>query len=248
MRARARRRQRAPTPRAGDPPARAGRHDALRSRSRPSSARTSARIASSFASYDARLASRRGATCIDAEHEKEDGGGEDGGREDETARNHVGLQVRQLNHLVPEARLTALRSSGRAHARQTRVAAFAWKALTSFAVGRRRAAVNVTTRCYACQARSAPHPARKTTTPTANSFGSGPSGPAVKISTSSCNMPMSCSSRGRRSRHARRAFHIRSKFFSISRRVSRSITGRPCGQTVEYAVARSSSRMCAIFS
>ena len=41
---------------------------------------------------------------------------------------------------------------------------------------------------------------------------------------------------------------IRSKFFSISRRVSRSITGRPCGQTVEYAVARSSSRMCAIFS
>jgi hypothetical protein len=36
---------------------------------------------------------------------------------------------------------------------------------------------------------------------------------------------------------------IRSKFFSISRLVSRSITGRPCGQTVEYAVARSSSRM-----
>ena len=26
---------------------------------------------------------------------------------------------------------------------------------------------------------------------------------------------------------------IRSKFFSISRRVRRSITGRPCGQTVE---------------
>lgn len=42
--------------------------------------------------------------------------------------------------------------------------------------------------------------------------------------------------------------HIRSKFFSISRRVSLSITGRPCGQIVEYAVARSSSRMCVIFS
>src|SRR5262245_66612592 len=41
---------------------------------------------------------------------------------------------------------------------------------------------------------------------------------------------------------------ILSKFFSISRRVSRSITGRPCGHTVEYAVARNSSRMCAIFS
>ena len=41
---------------------------------------------------------------------------------------------------------------------------------------------------------------------------------------------------------------IRSKFFSISRRVSRSITGRPCGQTLEYAVARSSSRMWIIFS
>src|SRR5262249_18042874 len=41
---------------------------------------------------------------------------------------------------------------------------------------------------------------------------------------------------------------IRSKFFSISRRVNRSITGRPCGQIVEYAVARSSSRMCVIFS
>src|ERR1051325_6568114 len=42
--------------------------------------------------------------------------------------------------------------------------------------------------------------------------------------------------------------YMRSKFFSISRRVSRSMTGRPCGQTVEYAVARSSSRMCVIFS
>ena len=42
--------------------------------------------------------------------------------------------------------------------------------------------------------------------------------------------------------------YIRSKFFSISRRVRRSMTGRPCGQTVEYAVARSSSRMCVIFS
>jgi hypothetical protein len=41
---------------------------------------------------------------------------------------------------------------------------------------------------------------------------------------------------------------ILSKFFSISRRVSRSITGRPCGQTLEYAVARSSSRICVIFS
>src|SRR5688572_4871632 len=30
--------------------------------------------------------------------------------------------------------------------------------------------------------------------------------------------------------------HMRWKFFSISRRVSRSITGRPCGHTVEYAV------------
>ena len=29
------------------------------------------------------------------------------------------------------------------------------------------------------------------------------------------------------------AVQILSKFFSISRRVSRSITGRPCGQTVE---------------
>ncbi len=38
------------------------------------------------------------------------------------------------------------------------------------------------------------------------------------------------------------------KFFSISRRVSRSITGRPWGQIVEYAVRRSSSRMWAIFS
>ena len=41
---------------------------------------------------------------------------------------------------------------------------------------------------------------------------------------------------------------MRWKFFSTSRRVSRSITGRPCGQMVEYAVLRSSSRMCAIFS
>ena len=41
---------------------------------------------------------------------------------------------------------------------------------------------------------------------------------------------------------------IRSKFFSTSRRVMRNITGRPCGHTVEYAVARSSSRMCRIFS
>ncbi len=41
---------------------------------------------------------------------------------------------------------------------------------------------------------------------------------------------------------------MRSKFFSISRRVNRSITGRPCGHTVEYAVALSSSRMCVIFS
>ena len=45
-----------------------------------------------------------------------------------------------------------------------------------------------------------------------------------------------------------RSSQMRSKFFSISRRVSRSITGRPCGQTVEYDVARSSSRICAIFS
>jgi len=44
------------------------------------------------------------------------------------------------------------------------------------------------------------------------------------------------------------AHQIRSKFFSISRRVNRSMTGRPCGHTVEYAVARSSSRMCVIFS
>src|SRR5688572_19820202 len=28
--------------------------------------------------------------------------------------------------------------------------------------------------------------------------------------------------------------HMRWKFFSISRRVSRNITGRPCGHTVEY--------------
>ena len=41
---------------------------------------------------------------------------------------------------------------------------------------------------------------------------------------------------------------IRSKFFSTSRLVRRSMTGRPCGQTVEYAVAPSSSRMCVIFS
>jgi hypothetical protein len=33
---------------------------------------------------------------------------------------------------------------------------------------------------------------------------------------------------------------IRWKFFSISRRVMRSTTGRPCGQTLEYAVRRSS--------
>ncbi len=45
-----------------------------------------------------------------------------------------------------------------------------------------------------------------------------------------------------------RESQIRSKFFSISRRVSLSMTGRPCGHTVEYAVALSSSRMCAIFS
>ena len=45
-----------------------------------------------------------------------------------------------------------------------------------------------------------------------------------------------------------RPAQIRWKFFSTSRRVSRSITGRPCGQMVEYAVRRSSSRMCAIFS
>jgi hypothetical protein len=38
------------------------------------------------------------------------------------------------------------------------------------------------------------------------------------------------------------------KFRSTSRRVMRSMTGRPCGQIVEYAVRRSSSRMCAIFS
>jgi hypothetical protein len=36
---------------------------------------------------------------------------------------------------------------------------------------------------------------------------------------------------------------IRWKFFSISRRDSRSTTGRPWGQTLEYAVRRSSSRM-----
>jgi len=36
---------------------------------------------------------------------------------------------------------------------------------------------------------------------------------------------------------------IRWKFFSTSRRVSRSMTGRPCGQIVENAVSRSSSRM-----
>jgi hypothetical protein len=46
-------------------------------------------------------------------------------------------------------------------------------------------------------------------------------------------------------RHVRQ---IRSKFFSTSRRLRRSMTGRPCGQTVEYAVADSSLRMCAIFS
>jgi hypothetical protein len=41
---------------------------------------------------------------------------------------------------------------------------------------------------------------------------------------------------------------MRWKFFSISRRVMRSTTGRPCGQTLEYAVRRSSSRMYRIFS
>ena len=41
---------------------------------------------------------------------------------------------------------------------------------------------------------------------------------------------------------------IRWKFFSISRRVMRRTTGRPCGQTLEYAVRRSSSRMYRIFS
>ena len=55
-------------------------------------------------------------------------------------------------------------------------------------------------------------------------------------------------SRGVKYSAPRSPVQIRSKFFSISRRVSRSITGRPCGQTVEYAVARSSSRMCVIFS
>ena len=50
------------------------------------------------------------------------------------------------------------------------------------------------------------------------------------------------------SRSDARSAQIRSKFFSTSRRVMRSITGRPCGQTVEYSVARSSSRMWAIFS
>ena len=40
-----------------------------------------------------------------------------------------------------------------------------------------------------------------------------------------------------------RASHIRWKFFSISRLVRRSTTGRPCGQTLEYAVRRSSARM-----
>jgi hypothetical protein len=38
-----------------------------------------------------------------------------------------------------------------------------------------------------------------------------------------------------------RVIQILSKFFSISRLVKRSITGRPCGHTVEYAVARSSA-------
>ncbi len=42
--------------------------------------------------------------------------------------------------------------------------------------------------------------------------------------------------------------HIRSKLRSISRRVSRSTTGRPCGQTEEWAVRRSSSSRYCIFS
>jgi len=41
---------------------------------------------------------------------------------------------------------------------------------------------------------------------------------------------------------------IRSKFLSTSRLVSRNMTGRPCGQIVEYDVAASSARMCTIFS
>src|SRR4029450_2005684 len=36
-----------------------------------------------------------------------------------------------------------------------------------------------------------------------------------------------------RTSHRQLLFYMRSKFFSISRRVSRSMTGRPCGQTVE---------------
>ena len=47
---------------------------------------------------------------------------------------------------------------------------------------------------------------------------------------------------------ARRGRQMRWKFFSISRRVMRSTTGRPWGQTLEYAVRRSSSRMYRIFS